>query len=262
MNQIHAKEMPVLFIGHGNPMNAIEESETTRNWARSVENLSPRAILCVSAHWETDGTWLTGQKNPPTIHDFYGFPDELHSFSYPAAGDPDLATLIQKTLADADIGIRHDWGLDHGSWSVLCRMFPAANIPVVQLSMDRKAPALFHYQLGKKLAFLRQQNVLILCSGNIVHNLGLARFGWEGAFDWARAFDSFVAEKILSGDVDSLIDYLPVGEMALMSVPTREHYLPLLYALGAADPGEKVTFFNDEVIYGSLSMRSIAWHNS
>ncbi|MBE7437242.1 MAG: 4,5-DOPA dioxygenase extradiol [Spirochaetales bacterium] len=256
---VNAKEMPVLFIGHGNPMNAIEESETTRNWARSVEHLQPRAILCVSAHWETDGPWLTGQASPPTIHDFYGFPDELHRYSYPAPGDPALATHIQQVLSEYNIGISQEWGLDHGSWSVLCRMFPAANVPVVQLGMDRKKPAAFHYELGKRLAFLRQENILILCSGNIVHNLGLARFGWSGAYDWALAFDSFAAERILSTDTDALIQYMDAGEMARLSVPTREHYLPLLYALGAASSLERVTFFNEEVIYGSLSMRSVIW---
>jgi 4,5-DOPA dioxygenase extradiol len=249
--------MPALFIGHGNPMNAIEDTEFSRAWADVARSLpKPKAVLCVSAHWETEGTRVTAMEQPKTIHDFYGFPRALFEKRYPAPGSPDLARMAQGMVRKSPIELDSEWGLDHGAWSVLCRMFPEADVPVVQLSLDRrKAPAL-HYQLGRELKGLRKKGVLILGSGNIVHNL--REMAWEDtAYDWALEFDARVKELILSGDHKAIIDYSRLGPSVRLAVPTLEHYLPLLYVLGAQDESEGVAFFADRVTLGSMSMRSV-----
>ncbi|GAB6111025.1 4,5-DOPA-extradiol-dioxygenase [Desulfomicrobium salsuginis] len=249
-------KMPLVFVGHGNPMNAIEDNEFSRAWAQLGRELPrPRAILCVSAHWETDGTCVTSAQMPETIHDFSGFPAELNHIQYPAPGSPALARKVMDATRYARI--RHDrsWGLDHGAWSVLCRMYPRADIPVVQLSIDAGAPPYFHYELGRELAPLRKEGVLILGSGNMVHNLGVMAWQDEG-FEWAVECDAAMAGLIEAGDHDALVEYegLPHARLA---IPTEEHYLPLLYVLGAMDPGEGTRFFNDRVTLGSISMRGL-----
>ena len=249
-------KMPLVFVGHGNPMNAVEDNEFSRTWTRLGQALPrPRGIVCVSAHWETDGSCVTAAQYPETLHDFSGFPAELNELSYPAPGSPGLARRVMDCTRSTRI--RHDrsWGLDHGAWSVLCRMYPKANIPVVQLSIDAGAPPWFHYDLGGDLAALRRDGILIMGSGNMVHNLGVMAWQDEG-FDWAVECDAEMARLISEGDHQSLIDYegLPHSRLA---IPTEEHYLPLLYVLGAMTHGEKVTFFNDRVTLGSVSMRGL-----
>ena len=244
--------MPVLFIGHGSPSNAIEDNEFSRAWQETAKNLpKPKAILCVSAHWETVGTQVTAMEQPRTIHDFGGFPKELFQLQYPAPGSPILAQLIRQTVKSIEIGADFDWGLDHGTWSILHRMFPRADIPVVQLSLDRNKGAEFHYQLGKELRSLRDQGILIVGSGNIVHNLG--RMVWEDtAYDWAVNFDEYIKQLILSGNHEAIVN-CPAG----LSVPSNEHFLPLLYVLALQNKNDKVTFFAEKVTLGSMSMRSI-----
>lgn len=249
--------MPVLFIGHGSPINAIEDSEFSRAWASVAQSLpKPKAILCVSAHWETPGTRVTAMEQPKTIYDFYGFPPELHAKRYPAPGSPELARLTVETLKESHVQADTEWGLDHGAWAVLCRMFPKADVPVVQLSLDQKKPPAAHYELGRELRALRKNGVMILGSGNIVHNL--REVVWEDtAYDWALEFDAKMKDLMLSGDHEAIIDYSKLGRAARLSVPTLDHYLPLLYVLGAQDKADGVSFFADKVTLGSMSMRSL-----
>ncbi len=249
--------MPVLFVGHGSPMNAIEDNEFSRGWIEAAQSIPrPYAILCVSAHWETRGLGITAMEKPRTIHDFGGFPPELYAKQYPAPGSPDLARRAGEIIHAAAVIPDQRWGLDHGTWSVLCRMYPQADIPVVQLSLDRTQASPFHYQLGQELRPLREEGVLILGSGNIVHNLRLV--SWESdPFDWAVDFDGRVKDWILSGDHDPLIHYEGQGRAAELAINSAEHYLPLLYVLGAGQPGEPISFFNDQIFAGSLSMRCV-----
>ena len=256
----HNQRMPVLFVGHGNPMNAIEETPFVIAWRETAAQLPrPRAILCVSAHWETEGTFVTAMPNPRTIHDFYGFPDELYRESYPAPGLPALAEticgLIHSTRVCPDSTF--SWGLDHGAWSVLRRMYPAADIPVVQLSLDRTRPARCHYEMARELMPLREQGVLILGSGNLVHNLRLLKWDADLPYPWASEFDRLVTELILAGENDRLAAYETLGEAARFAIPTNEHYLPLLYALALREAGEEASFFAEGIVYGSISMRSL-----
>jgi len=252
------RKMPVLFVGHGSPMNAIEDNEFSRAWVEAGKALPrPSAILSISAHWETSGTLVTAMERPKTIYDFYGFPESLYEMKYPASGSPKLARLIQDTVQKTQVGFDQAWGLDHGTWIVLCRMFPKADIPVVQLSLDRTQPSPFHYALGKELRPLRNKGILIVGSGNIVHNLGM--MAWQGkAYDWAKEFDETTKQSILSRDHASIIHYQDLGEAAHLSVPTNEHYLPLLYVLALQDEQEQVHFFNEGVTLGSISMRSLS----
>lgn len=249
--------MPALFVGHGSPMNAIEDNEFSAAWVEAAEALPlPKAILCVSAHWETQGSQVTAMDKPRTIHDFYGFPRPLFEKQYPAPGSPDLAHLINQTITISAVKPDLSWGLDHGTWSVLCRMYPKADIPVVQLSLDRSQNPDHQYQLGKQLRELRDQGVLIVGSGNIVHNLRL--MVWEDeAFDWAVDFDARVKRWILENDHDPIIHYEKQGQAAALSVNTAEHYLPLLYVLGLKETAEPVNFFAEKVWGGSLSMRCV-----
>jgi 4,5-DOPA dioxygenase extradiol len=251
--------MPLLFVGHGSPMNAIEENEFTAGWKEMALTIpKPEAILCISAHWETNGTLVTAMEKPKTIHDFGGFPEELYQVQYPAPGHPELANRIKSLVRSASVGLDHHWGLDHGCWLVLTKMYPNAGIPVVQLSLDRTEPGKFHFDLGKELKDLRKQGILIIGSGNIVHNL--ARIDWnhpDKGYDWAVEANEAFKKMILEEKYEQLCD-LPASPSAYrQSIPTPEHFLPLLYILGIKGKDDKPVFFNDKTIMGSLSMTSI-----
>jgi 4,5-DOPA dioxygenase extradiol len=254
---ISTEKMPALFIGHGSPMNAIEDNEFSRSWKKLGSDLPhPRAILCISAHWLTKGTKVTAASKPETIHDFGGFPDKLFAQQYPAPGSPEFAEETIKTVTSVSIEKDHEWGLDHGTWSVLLPMYPKADIPVFQLSLDYSKPPVYHYQLAKELAVLRRKGVLIIGSGNIVHNLGM--INWNGgAYDWAKQFDEEVKKRVLSKEHNDLIHYENLGRAAQLSIPTNDHYLPLLYILAMQDNKDEVSFFNENVDLGSVSMRSV-----
>jgi len=250
--------MPTLFVGHGSPMNAVEDNGFRRGWADAARLFPrPRAVLCVSAHWETAGVFVTASDRPPTIHDFYGFPRALFDVGYPAPGDHSLARRTAELVHRTKVGLDAKRGLDHGCWSALLAMYPQADIPVLQLSLDSTRPASFHDALAKELAPLRDQGVLILGSGDIVHNLGVVDFGRPDGYDWAVRFNDEVKSRILAGDHASLVDYETLGPNARLAVPTPEHYLPLLYVLALQDEGEDVAFFNDQVVLGSISMTSL-----
>jgi 4,5-DOPA dioxygenase extradiol len=251
-------KMPVLFIGHGSPMNAIEENEFSQAWSAAGKALPrPKAILAISAHWETSGTKVTAMEKPKTIYDFYGFPKELYEVTYPAPGSPDLVQTVRKIIKLTEIQPDLNWGLDHGTWSVLKRLFPKADVPVVQMSLDRSQGPEHHYQLGQQLKELREEGVLIVSSGNIVHNLRMTIFDDKLKFDWAEAFDAKVKQWILADDHEPLIEYDKQGREAELAINSAEHYLPLLYTLGVKDEGEPVSFFADKVTYGAISMRSV-----
>ena len=249
--------MPILFVGHGSPMNAIEDNEFSRAWIAAGKALPrPKSILCVSAHWETNGTQVTAMEKPRTIYDFYGFPPELYAKTYPAPGSPELAQRV-RDLAGADaIAPDLTWGLDHGTWSVLSRLFPKADVPVIQLSLDVTKSTQEHYDLGRQLQPLRDEGVLIIGSGNIVHNLRMVVFE-DTAFDWAMEFDGKVKQWILDDNHEPIIQYDKQGRDAALSINSAEHYKPLLYVLGAKEPGEPVSFFAGKVWGGSVSMRSV-----
>lgn len=247
--------LPIIFIGHGSPMNAIEDNRISRTWAQIGKALPrPSGILVISAHWETNGVRVTATDKPETIHDFYGFPGELYEVEYPAPGSPELAAEVRNILKPGRILADHDRGLDHGSWSVLCHMYKNADIPVIQLSLNRNQPPEYHYNLGKRLKILREQGILIIGSGNIVHNLPMMIWQ-ERAYDWAVEFDKLVMHLIETGAHSKLIDYkqLPDSQLA---IPTNEHYLPLLYILGAKESDDPVQSYNDVLTLGSVSMRS------
>ena len=251
------KPTPALFVGHGSPMNAIEESEFSRGFVESARRIGkPKAVLCVSAHWEARGVFITAAEHPATIHDFFGFPRALFEVLYPAPGDPSLARKVAARVTAAKIGLDGGRGLDHGAWSVLCRMFPDADVPVVQLSLDRTRPPAAHLALARELSFLRDEGVLVLGSGDIVHNLSVVDFGREDGYDWAVRFDEEVRRRILSGDLAALVDYDRLPD-APLAVPTPEHYLPLLYVLASKRDGDAVSFFNVKTVLGSISMTSV-----
>jgi 4,5-DOPA dioxygenase extradiol len=253
----NGKRMPVLFVGHGNPMNAIEENEFRRTWEELGRKLpKPKAILCISAHWETHGVHLTSSAAPGTIHDFYGFPKALFDAQYPAPGDPALAIQVSKLLDGVQARLDPDRGLDHGVWSVLLPMYPAADIPIVQLSLEVGHPGTFHYNLGKKLAPLRDEGVLIIGSGNMVHNLGIYSYHEQKPYPWAIQFNDELKSLITAREHEQLIRYETSGMRARLAIPTPEHYLPMLYAIALQEDGETVSFFNDEVT-SSISMTSI-----
>jgi 4,5-DOPA dioxygenase extradiol len=249
--------MPVLFVGHGSPLNAIEENPFATAWREEAGRIPrPKAILCVSAHWETNGANVTVMERPRTIHDFHGFPEALHRVQYPASGSPELAERVRKLARAEEVAADESWGLDHGTWSVLRRMYPAANIPVVQLSLDRMRSPRDHVALARTLQPLREEGVLVIGSGNVVHNLPLMRLGDEKPYPWAEEFDKLAAELLLAGDLERLSVYAALGESARLSIPTNEHYLPLLYALALRRSMEKVAFFAEGIVLGSVSMRS------
>jgi len=250
--------MPVLFLGHGNPMNAIEENEFTKGWADASSHITrPNAILCISAHWETNGTYVTAMDKPQTIHDFGGFPKQLFDVQYPAPGDLELANEAKAGIKTAPVGLNYDWGLDHGCWVVVSRMYPKADIPVIQLSLDYSKPAAWHFELAKQLAFLRRKGVLIIGSGNIVHNLGLINWHDDKNFDWAIEANDKVKQLINAHDFQSLAKYDTLGRSMQLAVPTPEHFLPLLYTLALKEEKETLAYFNDKTIMGSLSMTSV-----
>ncbi|MGB5080584.1 MAG: 4,5-DOPA dioxygenase extradiol [Burkholderiales bacterium] len=247
--------MPAVFFGHGSPMNTLERNQYTETWRRLGESTPrPRAVLCVSAHWFTRGTAVTAMENPRTIHDFYGFPQTLFEVQYPAPGDPQLAARVRDLLAPIEVGLDPSWGLDHGTWSVLKHVYPDARIPVVQLSIDATQPPEFHYQVGKRLAPLRDEGVLVAGSGNVVHNLRLMKRDGGAAFDWAVRFNQRIREALASGDHRALVEFERFGGDAHLSVPTPEHYLPLLYVAALQEEGEDLSFAVDGYEMGSLGM--------
>ncbi len=253
--------MPALFLGHGSPMNAIEENEFVEGFRKiAAEIPKPSAILCVSAHWETRGTFVTAMENPPTIHDFGGFPRELFAVEYPAMGSPDLAYEAKSIITKTEVGLDDKWGLDHGAWSVIRHMYPEADIPVIQLSLDYYQNAQYHYELARELRSLREKGVLIIGSGNMVHNLRMV--AWQQlndtfGFDWAIEANEKMKHFILNDDHKSLIDYDKQGKAFDLAIPTPEHYMPLLYALAVKDQREQATLFNDKAVGGSLTMTSL-----
>ena len=255
------RRMPAVFFGHGSPMNALERNRHTEAWAGFGRNLPrPTAILAVSAHWYIRGIAVTAMANPPTIHDFGGFPPALHAYQYPAPGDPALAAHVRDLLAPLAIGLDHEWGLDHGTWSVLTHVYPKADIPVVQLAIDSTQPAAFHYELGRRLAPLRDEGVLIVGSGNVVHNLGVIQWGGKSAaYPWALLFDRTFRENLERRNHAPLIDYAALGEAARMSIPTPDHYLPALYVLGAQRDDDALSVLTDGIELGSISMLSFAF---
>lgn len=272
MNQPETKEisrvfpfsdtiMPSYFLGHGSPMNAIEENEFVdglRNLANTIPK--PKAILCISAHWVTDGTFVTAMENPPTIHDFGGFPKALFDVQYPAPGSPELAKLIQTMVKSQNVKLDYEWGLDHGAWSVIKHIYPKADIPIVQLSMDYKSSLEQHFQLAKELTLLRNKGILIIASGNIVHNLRMVawdRLNEVYGFDWAMDVNQKVKDWILKEDFQSLIQIRNHGKEFERAIPTAEHYLPLLYTLGTKLNSDQISFLNDEPVAGALTMTSV-----
>lgn len=255
-------KMPVLFMGHGSPMNAIEENEFVagfRNVAKEIPG--PAAILCISAHWETKGTFVTAMEKPNTIHDFGGFPKELFAVQYPAPGSPELAKEAKSLITKTIVGLDDKWALDHGAWSVIKHLYPNADIPVIQMSLDYSQSPAYHYEIAKQIKSLREKGVLIIGSGNMVHNLGM--LAWDilnapaYAFDWAIEASEKMKKFILNGDHNPLINFRSQGKAFDLAIPTPEHYLPLLYSLALKDENENVSLFNDKAVAGSLTMTSV-----
>lgn len=256
------EKMPVLFIGHGSPMNAIEDNIFSKRWQQMGKEIpTPKAVVVVSAHWLTKGTMVTAMPNPKTIHDFGGFPQALFDVQYPAPGSPELATEIQKLITNPAVELDHDWGLDHGTWSVVKHMYPDADIPVLQLSIDYYKPAAYHYELAKQLLALRKKGVLIIGSGNMVHNLRMVAWDKlnepEYGFDWALEMNDIFKNKISNGFHKELIQYEKLHKAATLAIPTPDHYYPLLYILALQTDNDKVEFFNDKAVGGSLTMTSV-----
>ena len=254
--------MPVLFVGHGSPMNGIEDNEFSARWATMAQQIpQPTAVLAISAHWLSRGSLVTAMDFPPTIHDFGGFPQALFDVQYPAPGSPQLAQHIADMVQQTSIGMDHDWGLDHGTWSIVRRMYPAANIPVLQLSIDYTKNAQYHFDLAQQLYSLRKKGVLIMGSGNMVHNLRM--IAWDKmhqpgyGYDWALRMNDTFKELITHGDPKPLIDYEKFGNEGRLAIPTPEHYIPLLYTLGLKGQNDSVEFFNDKAVAGSLTMTSV-----
>lgn len=254
-------KMPVLFLGHGSPMNAIEENEFVtgfRNIAKSIPK--PNAILCISAHWETKGTFVTAMQNPSTIHDFGGFPKELFEVQYPAPGSPELAKETKSLITKTEVGLDDKWGLDHGAWSVIKHLYPNADIPVIQLSLDYSQTPQYHYELAQQINSLRKKGVLIIGSGNMVHNLRMVewkRLNETFGYDWAMEANDKMKQYILSGNHQQLINFRSQGKAFDLAIPTPEHYLPLLYTLALQEKNEDVKLFNDKAVAGSLTMTSL-----
>jgi 4,5-DOPA dioxygenase extradiol len=254
--------MPVLFIGHGSPMNGIEDTEFSRRWTQMAKEIpTPKAVLVISAHWFTKGTQITAMDFPRTIHDFGGFPQELFDVQYKAPGNPVLAKETAALLHSAHVELDHDWGLDHGAWTVVRHMYPEANIPVLQLSIDYTKGPQYHYDLAKELNALRNKGVLIIGSGNMVHNLRMVAWDKlndpEYAYDWTIKMNDKFKELIQSGEYKPLINYNSLGREAMLAIPTPEHYLPLMYTLGLKNNKDEVSFFNDKAVGGSLTMTSV-----
>lgn len=253
--------MPVVFIGHGSPMNGIQHNEFSESWAKLGKEIPvPKAILVVSAHWLTRGTKITAMNFPETIHDFGGFPKELYEVQYPAPGNPEMAKETASLIQSTQVELDHDWGLDHGAWTVIRNMYPEANIPVLQLSIDYTKGAAYHYELAKELSSLRRKGVLIMGSGNMVHNLRMIAFDKideNFGFDWAKEMNETFKENIINHNHDALIHYENFGQAAKLAVPTPDHYFPLLYTLGLQGKDEETFIFNDKLMAGSLTMTSL-----
>ena len=253
--------MPVLFMGHGSPMNGIEHNEFSAYWAKMAKELpTPKAVLVVSAHWLTRGTKITAMDAPRTIHDFGGFPKELFAVHYPAPGSPSLAKETTELIQSTHVELDHDWGLDHGAWTIIRHMYPDATVPVLQLSIDYTKGPQYHYELAKELYALRKKGVLIMGSGNMVHNLGMVAWDKLDApfgFDWAVEMNEVFKSKILNGDHKPLLNYEALNRASRLAIPTPDHYYPLMYTLGLQSKGEEVSIFNDKLMAGSLSMTSV-----
>ncbi len=254
-------KMPLLFLGHGIPMNAIEENEFVMGFRNISNEISkPKAILCISAHWETNGTFVTAMEKPETIHDFGGFPKALFEVQYPAHGSPELALETKKLITKTDVKLNHDWGLDHGSWSVIKHLYPDADVPVIQMSLDYNQTPQYHFELAQQLSKLRDKGVLIIGSGNIIHNLGMVdwkRLNEQFAYDWALEVNDKIKSFILDDNFKNLINYKSNGKAFEQAIPSPEHYLPLLYILALKEKNEKTFIFNDKPIAGALSMTSL-----
>ena len=255
-------KLPVLFIGHGSPMNGIEDNEFSQTWAKMGETIQkPKAVLVISAHWLTRGTHITAMDNQKTIHDFGGFPQALFDVQYPAKGNPELAKAAKSLIHTTDVGLDHDWGLDHGTWTVVRHMYPDADIPVLQLSIDYNQPPQYHYDLAKQLASLRKKGVLIIGSGNMVHNLRMVDYSKMNVpnygYDWAIEMDQVFKDKIADKDHKALINYETLNKASKLAIPTPDHYFPLLYSLGLQDDKDDTSFFNDKLVGGSLNMTSV-----
>lgn len=255
-------KMPVLFLGHGSPMNAIEENEFVQGFRKVATQIpEPKAIVCISAHWETNGTFVTAMQNPPTIHDFGGFPQALFDVQYPAPGSPELAARTKELIHSTNVVLDQSWGLDHGAWSVIRHLYPNANIPVIQMSIDYNKGPKYHYELGQQIKLLREKGILIIGSGNMVHNLRMV--DWRNintsgsGYDWAIEADEKMKKFILDQNHTALINFRSQGRVFDLAIPTPEHYLPLLYVLGLKDSDESVSLFNDNTLGGSLSMTSV-----
>lgn len=259
--------MPALFIGHGSPMNGIQDNAFSQSWKNIGQQIPvPKAVLVISAHWLTRGTHITAMDAPRTIHDFGGFPQALFDVQYPAPGNPELAHETQKLVSSTAVGLDHEWGLDHGTWTIVRHMYPAANIPVLQLSIDYYKPAAYHYNLAKELALLRSKGVLIIGSGNMIHNLGM--IAWDKmyepdyGYDWAIEIHSLFKDKISAGDHQALINYESLGTAAKLAIPTPDHYFPLIYLLALQGDNESPQFFNDKLVGGSLNMTSVKFETA
>jgi 4,5-DOPA dioxygenase extradiol len=252
------REMPALFVGHGSPMNGIEDNAFSLQWEKLGKTLPlPRAVLVISAHWYTRGTFVTAVNAPETIYDFQGFPPALYEVSYPAPGSPALAKTTSEIITKTTVGLDHEWGLDHGAWTVVRRMYPTAEIPVLQFSIDYTKDAQFHYELSTELKVLRKKGVLVIGSGNMVHNL--RTLDWsnpESGYDWALEMNDTFRHLIMTGKHSQLINYEALGSAAKLSIPTPEHYLPMIYILGLKDKKDSINFFNDKTVMGSVSMTS------
>ncbi|SMC35729.1 4,5-DOPA-extradiol-dioxygenase [Moheibacter sediminis] len=253
--------MPAMFVGHGSPMNGIRDNEFTQGWVNAAQSMDlPSAVLVISAHWLTNGTQVTAMDFPKTIHDFGGFPQELFDVQYPASGSSELAELIQKDIYKTEVGLDHEWGLDHGAWTVVRHMFPDADIPVLQLSIDYFKPAQYHYDLAQQLANLRKKGVLIIGSGNMIHNLKM--IDWQNidnniGYDWAEELNKKFVQIIENKEHSKLFNISELGEAAKLAIPTPDHYFPLLYSLGLQNSKEEVEIFNNHCVAGSLSMTSV-----
>lgn len=254
--------MPVLFLGHGSPMNAIEENEFVQGFRTIAQTLpQPTAILCISAHWETKGTLVTAMEKPPTIHDFGGFPDALFAVQYPAPGSPEWAKQTQSAITSTTVGLDYTWGLDHGCWSVVKHLYPNADVPTLQMSLDYTKPPLYHYELAKQLASLRRKGVLIVGSGNMVHNLNILAWDKLNAdnygYDWAIEAAQKMKQYLQNRQHESLINYQQQGKAFQLAIPTPEHYLPLLYTIALQEEDESISLYNDKAVAGSLTMTSV-----
>jgi 4,5-DOPA dioxygenase extradiol len=254
-----AGRMPAVFFGHGSPTNTLDDNVHTRAWRAFGERTGrPRAVLMVSAHWYVPGVAVTAMPRPRTIHDFSGFPPPLHRFDYPAPGDPELAARVAALLAPLPVALDEGWGLDHGAWSVLAHAWPRADVPVVQLAIDRRQPPAWHHAIGRRLGALRDEGVIVAASGNVVHHLGALRRGHD-PYPWAESFAARVRECLVRGEHAALVDWPSLDPGAPLAVPTPEHYLPLLYVLGASAPGEAVSVLTEGIELGSIGMLSVAF---